>query len=433
MSRDYIWDVGVSTGSCGQDDMQTILDKCTVNLNDYDRDYIITLYKANMNRYLLEYIYKITLRTLRKPLMDLGERLIKAMCYVTNKSGMTDVPDIYLLGLATKFELINKQEQLKIVELIELLQIQNYYNSASSITKEQADHYIKSCFDAVLFKDYTAFETSFKNIVKKLSDETLLPLSYEYVAIVNATRHEKIVVARLLCELLFNYKGDNENDPLINNFKLLMPPLWESITTSDKLFFAYYYKSLSKDTIQKKAFGEVAALSTIRFPDFNTELDTVAKIFKGGQDVISCHYSINNRREETSELLSLKQYVYTPAVFSRCIITPALIGYMGNSYGYMKESRLNAEYILDNISHEKWVYYFKNYFFSDSNILLKLVFSDTCRERWVEIITRFVDKDIEFDSKTEKLIECTRKGDLDQIYNICSETYFGRTQINKDI
>ncbi len=430
--RETIWDVCVVTGQCNKDDIQTILQKCTVNIDDYDKDYIQTLYNAHMNRYLLEYVYKLTIYTIKESLINMGERLMKSLCYVIDKGAITGIPDVYLLGLATKLELLSKSEQLRIVELMELLQIHNYYNSASSVTSEQTDYYLRVCFDAVLFKDYSPFANSFKQLVDKLKNTNLVPLSVEYISIINATHHEKTIIARTLCDLLFNVEQEENNQAIINNFKLLMPALWESINASDKLFFSYYFKRHPEETTAKKVFAEIST-SVIKIPDFATDISVVKQLIENGQDAISCHYSINNRRNEISALSIIKEHIYLPAVFSRSIITPALIGYMGNSYGYLKESRHWADYILYNISNEKWIYYLKNYFMYDNNILLKLVSSKQCLEEWCNIVKKYVDEDLEVDNDTiENLLNLSRQRKYAEVYEICCKLYLRKQTISED-
>ena len=432
--RETVWETGVQTDTCKDDSIEKILDKCNVNLTTKDKDYISTLYNANMNRYLLEYIYKLTINTLKKPLVDLGDRLIKGLCYVIDKGSLSGIPDIYIIALATKLELINKDEQLGLVELIELLQIQNYYNSATPVTREQTDYFIKFCFDAVLFKDFLPFDESFDGLVKELNSQCLVPLSEEYISIINATGHEKTVVARLLCALLFNFQGDSENFPIINNYKLLMPALWESIGASDKVFFAYYFKTLPENSIQRQVFKEISSTNTVKLPEFNTELNLVKHLIENGQDVISCHYSINNRRNETSALLNIKEHIYMPAIFSRSILTPAIIAYMGNEFGYIKDSRLISDYILQNISNEKWIYYLKNYFINDNNILIKLVLSKKCIEEWCNIVKNYIEPSIDIDVEDIKLLlEYSRQKKYQEVYMICCKLYYKKQTLDDSV
>ena len=72
--------------------------------------------------------------------------------------------DVFILRLATDFDLISKQEKLKILQTIELLQKRRDKDSNNEeIDKERAKYLILNCFDAVLVKDYNPFITSIKD------------------------------------------------------------------------------------------------------------------------------------------------------------------------------------------------------------------------------------------------------------------------------
>jgi predicted amino acid-binding ACT domain protein len=172
----------------------------------------------------------------------------------------------------------------------------------------------------------------------------------------------------------------------------------------------------------EKVLNEIS--SNIKIPDFNTAVNIVEWVFINGQDAISCNYSLNNARSEISALLNLRDNIHIPAMFGRNNITPAILAYTGNTYGYVDEARNVAKEILYEISNEKWIYYFKNYFW-DPNILIKLFYSAKTAGAWCELVREYIE-DIEEDIPNEdirQIIILSKKGDVEGVRKICKSLY----------
>ena len=401
-------------------DIENVVQNCPYNLDDEDKAYIISSFKAGFYRYCLEFVYKNVIKTLETVLYSTGEKIGNKMAYVMDQGSILGISDIFVVSLSNKLGLIDREDRLNIIKLAELLQVQNRRRNTVQITKEQATQHILLNFNYVFYKDFSYIKESMINLVEMLTKQKLIPLDKEYISIVQATENEKTILVRLLFVLLFEVKQKDE--VFINNFKLLIPVLWERLVLSDKIYLSLYLKNNDNTDLAEKVLNEIS--SNIKIPDFNTAVNIVEWVFINGQDAISCHFSLNNTRSEISALLNLRDNIHIPAMFGRNNITPAILAYTGNTYGYVDEARNVAKEILYEISNEKWIYYFKNYFL-DPNILIKLFSSAKTASAWCELVREYIE-DIEEDIPNEdirQIIAMAKKGDVEGVRKICKSLY----------
>ncbi len=401
-------------------DIKDIVINCPYNITDEEKDYIISSYEAGFYRYCLEYVYKKSMELLRKVLNSAGETIANKMAYVMDEGSLLGISDVFALSLANKFGLIDKEDRLDVIKLAELLQAQNRKLNVGQISEEQVSSYIKRCFNYIFYKDYSNFSQSYKDLIDMLTHTKLVPLSKEYITIVEASNNEKVILVRLLFVLLFEVKKKEEM--FINNFKLLIPTLWDNISISDRIFLSIYIKQNNNTELAEEVLNEVS--SHIKIPDFNTNVDLIKHIFINGQDAIASHFSLNNTRSEVSALLNMKDNLHIPAMFTRNFVCPTILAYVGNPYGSLVEARNVAKDILQDISNEKWIYFFKNYFL-DAHILIKLFYSQKTANAWCELVKEYIE-DIEEEIPNEdikNIIILSKQGDTDAVRKLAKSLY----------
>lgn len=403
-----------------EESFEELVQACPNNLTDEEKDYVISSYNAGFYRYCLEYVYKKSMSVLRKVLYSAGETIANKMAYVMDQGSILGISDIFTLSLSNKFNIIDKEDRMNIVKLAELLQAQNRKLNVGQITKEQVESYGRLCFNCVFYKDYLHFSESYKFLVDMLVSQKLMPLSKEYITILEATNNEKVIVTRLLFVLLFEVK--RKDAIFINNFKLLIPVLWENLPLSDKIFLSLYIKQNNNTELAEEVLNDVS--NHIKIPDFNTDVKLIKHIFINGQDAIASHFSLNNTRSEVSALLNIKDNLHIPAMFTRNYICPTILAYIGNPYGYLEEARNVAKEILSDISNDKWVYFFKNYFL-DAHILIKLFYSQKTASAFCELVKEYIE-DIEEDIPNEdvkNILTLAKAGDVDGVRKLCKSIY----------
>ncbi len=401
-------------------DIKEIILGCPHNLTDDEKEYIILSFESGFYRYCLEFVYKKCMSLLRQVINSAGETLANKLAYVMDEGTLLGISDVFVLSLASRLGLIDQEDRLNLIKLAELLQAQNRRLNVGNLSKELVSQYLLRCFNYVFYKDYSKFSASMIELLDILTKEKLIPLSNEYITMVGTTDNEKTILMRLLFVLLFEMKKND--DIFVHNFKLLIPVLWENLSMSDKIYLSLYLKKTDTASYVQEILEDIH--SHIKIPDFSTDVKLVKHIFINGQDSTACHFSLNNTRSEVSALLNIRDNIYVPAMFSRNVISPAVLAYLGNTYGHFEEAKTIAKDILYNISNDKWVYFFKHYF-KDAHILIKLFYSQKTANNWCQLVREYIE-DIEEDIPDEtvrNIITLSKKGEVDEIRKICKSLY----------
>lgn len=404
---------------------EDVVENSDTILTQDDKDFIITSYNAGMYNYVVEYVFNKSIKILQDVVFSMGEDIVISITHWIDKSFISNFFDVFILRLATDFDLITKQEKIKILQTIELLQKRkdDHVNNVE-IDKERAKYLILNLFDAILTKDYDPFITSFKDTINVLYTEEIIPFSDMYNEILESTNKHKNLLIRIMVSLLRNTNVDPKRYRVLSqNVKNLFPFLWDNASLNDKKFIAYYLKVSAPDSPINKIFAEIS--TQIKLQDFNTDLGLVSKILKNCQDALSSHYSINNHKGEISALIALSEIEHIPNLFLRSVITPATICYLGNNYGYFNESREAAVKILFSVPDEKWTYYFKNYFVKDDFVLINLITVPVCLKDWCYLIKKInIDLDDITNENVKELINYSKEQNFEKIKEYANKIYF---------
>lgn len=420
-----IWNDARKKCNITDSSFEEIVENSNTSLTQDDKDFILTSFNAGMYNYVVEYVFNKTIKVLQDVIFSIGEDLVINITHWIDKTFISKFFDVFILRLATDFDLITKQEKIKILQTIELLQKRKDNMTSQEIDKERAKYLIINCFDAILLKDFEPFTTSIKDTIDALYTVDILPYSDIYNDIIESTNKHKNLLIRIMFSLLRNAndKDSKKFKILCQNVKNLFPFLWDNASLNDKKFISFYLKTSPADAPINRVFNEIS--SQIKLQDFNTDLGTVTKILKSCQDILSCHYSVNNHRGEIAPLIQLSEVENFPNLFLRSVITPCIVTYLGNNNGYYNESRLTAEEILSSITSEKWTYYFKNYFSKDDFVLINLITVEGCLKDWCNLVKKsgFDDKDIPNENILELLL-ASKKHDYEKVVEYANKIYY---------
>lgn len=420
-----IWNDARKKCNITDSSFEEIVENSNTSLTQDDKDFILTSFNAGMYNYVVEYVFNKTIKVLQDVIFSIGEDLVINITHWIDKSFISKFFDVFILRLATDFDLITKQEKIKILQTIELLQKRKDSMTSQEIDKERAKYLIINCFDAILLKDFEPFTTSIKDTIEALYTVDILPYSDIYNDIIESTNKHKNLLIRIMFSLLRN-ANDKDNKRfkvLCQNVKNLFPFLWDNASLNDKKFISFYLKTSPADAPINKVFNEIS--TQIKLQDFNTDLGTVTKILKSCQDVLSCHYSVNNHRGEVAPLIQLSEVGTFPNLFLRSVMTPCIVTYLGNNNGYYNESRLTSEEILSSLPSEKWTYYFKNYFSKDDFVLINLITVEGCLKDWCNLVKKsgFDDEDIPNENVLELLL-ASKKHDYEKVVEYANKIYY---------
>lgn len=420
-----IWNDAHKKCNITDSSFEDIVENSDTDLTQDDKDFIVTSFNAGMYNYVVEYVFNKTTKILQDAVFAVGEDIVLNITHWIDKSFISKFFDVFILRLATDFDLISRQEKLKILQTIELLQKRKDDNSANQeIDKERAKYLILNCFDAVLVKDYTPFISSIQETIEVLQTYNIEPYSDIYNDIIESTNKHKNLLIRIMFAMLKNNNADSKKfKVLCQNVKNLFPFLWDNASLNDKKFISFYLKTSPQDAPINKVFSEIS--TQIKLQDFNTDLNVVTKILKSCQDVLSSHYSVNNHKGEIAPLIQLSEVGHFPNLFLRSVITPCLITYLGNNNGYINESRMTSEQIMSSIPAEKWTYYFKNYFNKDDFVLINLITVEGCLKDWCSIVKKCgVDEEEIANENIRELIVASKHQDFEKIVEFANKIYY---------
>ena len=420
-----IWNDARKKCNITDSSFEDIVENSNTSLTQDDKDFILTSFNAGMYNYVVEYVFNKTIKVLQDVIFSIGEDLVINITHWIDKTFISKFFDIFILRLATDFDLITKQEKIKIMQTIELLQRRKDNMVSQEIDKEKAKYLIINCFDSILLKDFEPFTTSIKDTIEALYTVDILPYSDIYNDIIESTNKHKNLLIRIMFSLLKNPtdKDSKRFKVLCQNVKNLFPFLWDNASLNDKKFISFYLKTSAPDSPINKVFNEIS--TQIKLQDFNTDIGTVTKILKSCQDVLSCHYSVNNHKGEIAPLIQLSEVDSFPNLFLRSVVTPCIVTYLGNNNGYLNESRLTAESILTTLPREKWTYYFKNYFAKDDFVLINLITVEGCLKDWCALVKKsgFDEEDIPNENVLELLLASKRQ-DFEKVVEYANKIYY---------
>lgn len=420
-----IWDEKTKkTNITDSDFEQIVIEESGNYLTEDDKDFILASFNSGMYNYVVEYIYNKMTKSLQDAIFSMGNEVIIDIAHWVDRGFISKFFDIFVLRLACDFDLITKQEKIKIVEVIELLQKRKDNISNKEIDKEKAKYLLVTCFNAVIFKDYSPFVEQVKKIIDSFYTVDILPYSDIYnQMIVFANRHKNMII-RIMFSMLKNTREEGKRlRVLCQNVKNLFPYLWDISRTNDKKFVIYLVKNTATDSTINKIFEEVS--KNVEFPTPNSDITLINKVLKNCQDVISNHYSVNNHRGEIAPLLRLQEMSNYPTPFTRSVITPCLITYLGNSNGYYNEAREVSVTILDRIEKDRWRNYFKHYFAKDDFVLMNLILATNSIKDWCALMKKISFDETEIpDEDVREFIIASRKQDTEKVTELANKIYF---------
>ena len=404
---------------------EDIVENSPSALSQEDKEFVTTSFASGMNNYVVEYVFDKAIKCLRDAVFSCGEEMVVGITHWIDKIYISNFFDIFVLRLACDFGLITREEKLKIIEVLQVIQCQKSDNGTSEeLDKERAKYLIVSLFDAVLLKDFSPFTESILNLLNTLRTVEIEPYSEDYADIVEASERKKKLIIKILFYLL---KTDDLQDAkatkiLFKNAENILPFIWDSASLNDKKFYSYYLKILPESSLITKLFDNLQG--KIKLQDFATDINVVTSILKNCQLFLSLHYDYNCKNE-SAPLGELSNITFFPNFFLRSVITPSLVGFLGSLNGVNASSRAYAQIIFENLTSEKWTYYFKNFFEKDDFVLSTLILVDSSLQDFCTLVKKMkVDIDDISNPLIKELLTYAKEQDTENLRTVARKLYF---------
>lgn len=397
------------------------------SLNVDDKDFILTSFNAKMYNYVVEYVYNKSVKKLQDSIFRLGDELIVNLIHWIDRTFISNFFDIFVLRLACDINFISKEEKLVILQIIEYLQgKKDSFSDTEDINKEKTKYFIVYLYESILKRDFDKVINRINQIIDALQTNQITVDDASYKEMLEVTNKHKNILLRLIFAMVkVEISKDNNKrlKTLSQNMSNLIVDLWERTSLNDKKFYSYYLKTLPTDSSVYKVLSVV--LGKVKLIDFTTDINIVTDILKNCQSILSCHYSVNNQKDETEGLIRLHEIEVYPRYFLRSVITPCVVTYLGGNNGYIGTSREISSQILDEITTEKWLYYFKNFFYQDDFILTTLINVPVSLKDWCVIIKKsgVSEEDIE-DADIKELIKYSKQQNFDEIKRLAEKIYY---------
>lgn len=393
------------------------------NLTEQQQNNIIAAFTGHAYDMAAEYVWKKAITNLREHILELGEEFVGELIQrpeVGVKVSMESVlTDYNVIVIAEQLGMISHAGALDLRQAFETIQF--YFSSQAAKEEATLDALkvatiIKSCVANILSQPNMEIAVDFSNFRSRLFDENIPVTDPQLIQLVNSSLFIVRTVTTILASSIRSKDGAVQEHSL-NNFKVILPLIWNKISSDDKWKIGALYRDVVSDGDKKSAVIVKSALSLVGGFDYVPENIRSNTFIEIAQKLIDVHYEYDNYYKEPrviKELASLGTIFPKPAM-ARCIKALLLV-YMGNGYGRSVAAIPIAEAQLDRVSYDDWVDFLENVLPFDEQLIGALCSWGRQREYFMEIIRRNSLQDIELENKkSNKLYQNILNGYSEQI------------------
>lgn len=393
------------------------------NLTEQQQNNIIAAFTGHAYDMAAEYVWKKAITNLREHILELGEEFVGELIQrpeVGVKVSMESVlTDYNVIVIAEQLGMISHAGALDLRQAFETIQF--YFSSQAAKEEATLDALkvatiIKSCVANILSQPNMEIAVDFSNFRSRLFDENIPVTDPQLIQLVNSSLFIVRTVTTILASSIRSKDGAVQEHSL-NNFKIILPLIWNKISSDDKWKIGALYRDVVSDGDKKSAVIVKSALSLVGGFDYVPENIRSNTFIEIAQKLIDVHYEYDNYYKEPrviKELASLGTIFPKPAM-ARCIKALLLV-YMGNGYGRSVAAVPIAEAQLDRVSYDDWVDFLENVLPFDEQLIGALCSWGRQREYFMEIIRRNSLQDIELENKkSNKLYQNILNGYSEQI------------------
>lgn len=346
------------------------------NLSENQKNQIIGAFNAKAYDMAAEYVWRKTITKLREAILNLGNDFIKELLQRSDSDDNLQIDslltDYNTINLAEQLGMISCEGALDLRQSLETLQF--YFSSEASkegcyLGKLKVLNIVLACVKNILSKPNMQVALEFTQLRDKLLKEDIKEDDIE----ISQLKLSSLFFLRTVCTVLSSAIKTKQGAVLehsVNNFKLIIPLIWNKLTDDDKWKIGFLYRDVVSDGNTKAANGVKIALLKNGGFDFVPENLRSQTFIKAAHNLIDKHFEYDNYYKEPraiKELANLETVIPEPALM-QCMKAYILV-YIGNFYGRSISAVDIAEKQLTLISTEQWIQFFDRMLPYDQDLL----------------------------------------------------------------
>lgn len=346
------------------------------NLSENQKNQIIGAFNAKAYDMAAEYVWRKTITKLREAILNLGNDFIKELLQRSDSDDNLQIDslltDYNTINLAEQLGMISCEGALDLRQSLETLQF--YFSSEASkegcyLGKLKVLNIVLACVKNILSKPNMQVALEFTQLRDKLLKEDIKEDDIE----ISQLKLSSLFFLRTVCTVLSSAIKTKQGAVLehsVNNFKLIIPLIWNKLTDDDKWKIGFLYRDVVSDGNTKAANGVKIALLKNGGFDFVPENLRSQTFIKAAHNLIDKHFEYDNYYKEPraiKELANLGTVIPEPALM-QCMKAYILV-YIGNFYGRSISAVDIAEKQLTLISTEQWIQFFDRMLPYDQDLL----------------------------------------------------------------
>ncbi|MEY2423018.1 MAG: hypothetical protein QOI95_3085 [Acidimicrobiaceae bacterium] len=250
---------------------------------------------------------------------------------------------------------------------------------------EEAIGTLRTCVQTILGHDELGVAVEFAQFRKRLESEVLPDAAPEIEGLANSPYFFKRTVLRVLLAGIKTASGA-QLENLLANFNTLLPSLWPGLMDPDRHMLGRGYAELHADGQSKASSGVRSALLKVSGFDYVPENLRSLTFLEAAARVLGAHFGWDNFHTEPAPMRALASLGSSIPIhaFAKCM-TAILCVRIGNPYGVSFDAQSHAIRMLENVTRERWAYFFDECLPAD-DVLLGELTNETVATRWCHVL-----------------------------------------------
>ncbi|MGY4384135.1 hypothetical protein ACVWYN_001161 [Pedobacter sp. UYP24] len=394
MSKLELWKSNSDIAISKTEDISSAL-TLAIQLRESDKIQIISAYNGGNYQMLSTYVWTKTINAIKAQLAKMGSAFVGEMLDRPDISESTNlnnaITDFDALQLAQDFGLITNKSAFRLKQSMDLV---NYFNNSSgeddddndeNFTRIDAQTVLISCIQSILGHEKVEFSLNFLEFRNSLEDHTLSDEDKNIQKLVKAPYFFKRATLRILLSIIKTSQSAQLENSLANA-NLIVPMVWTELKLPERWQIGRAYAELNSEGKSTAVSGLKKLLLKVKGFDYVPEDLRSNAFIKAANDIINAHEGSDNFYNEPGAikiLMNMGSVIPTPAL-PLCLSATLSIK-LGNTWGDSWSAQGPADSILNNISFDRWVYYFEQCLLNDRRVMYKLTESRPAG-RWIDFI-----------------------------------------------
>jgi energy-coupling factor transporter transmembrane protein EcfT len=371
------------------------------------------------------FIWSRAISALKKQLGTLGSEFIGEMLQRPDIDNSSDIVSIVTpseaIMLAEDLGMISSTDALRLRQAHETINHFAEYEEESEedeqegMSRDEAMICLRACVNSILGQPKLEVAQDFAAFRRDLEERTFKNDDSEISGLLNAPYFFLKTTLSILLALLRTATGA-QLEHVVRNTRLILPLTWTKHRKPEKWQAGQTYAEIYAEGKKDAVNGLKSALAEVSGFDYVPENLRSSTFTRAARDVLEAHQGVNNYYNEPDPmraLAALGTTIPSPA-FPVCM-TATLSVWLGNAYGHSWGAQESARKVLRGLSRDRWAYYLDDVLPRDSDILVKLNYSQPAA-RWAELIREFdVDPSIVNQPVVRRLVRSGAERNIEKI------------------